>query len=315
MILLAALLNPASTPGQRHGADRQRRFGSSGRLDLEHFGPDDTAYGHLSYLGSQLVVAYRTTEHDLEDAHNHDDPHYRIRSLTDVPKRWLEPLLTEETLDWLLQNIADVLDAQEKQVDRSRDAVDAIVAAESAKLDEQLDCALTASGSPTLQENWAATVDALHLHPGDGTTRASSFVEAVCAEILRERGVPLPANESMKPLIETVLANLAWPDDVQLQENVKRLKSGVSTVCQAVGALRTHSGSAHGTSTHLPPLDPTFATLAKNAGVAVAIFLLARHRDRCCRTRASASRNVAAPPSNSVRMSSHSADALPTIRR
>ncbi|RQR59885.1 hypothetical protein DIE18_15835 [Burkholderia sp. Bp9125] len=88
----------------------------------------------------------------------------------------------------------------------------------------------------------------------------------------------------MKPLIETVLAKLAWPEDAQLPADVKRITSGVSTLCQGVGALRTHYGSAHGTSTHLPPLDPAFAAFARNAGAAVAIFLLARHRD--CGSRA-----------------------------
>ncbi|MDN7431412.1 abortive infection family protein [Burkholderia sp. AU45388] len=130
-----------------------------------------------------------------------------------------------------------------------------------------------------MQENWNATGDALNLNPADGMTRASSFVEAVCAEILRERGVPLPDNKSMKPLIETVLATLPWPDDAQLLADVKRLTSGVSTVCQAIGTLRTHYGSAHGASTHLPPADPAYAMLTKNAGAAVAIFLLDRHRN------------------------------------
>ncbi|WP_129518696.1 abortive infection family protein [Burkholderia stabilis] len=83
----------------------------------------------------------------------------------------------------------------------------------------------------------------------------------------------------MKPFIETVLATLPWPEDAQLPADVKKLTSGVSTVCQAIGTLLTHYGSAHGASTHLPPLDPVYATLAKNAGAAVAIFLLDRHRN------------------------------------
>lgn len=182
-------------------------------MTLEGHGPDDCAYGHLSYMGHELVVAYRTTEQDREDAHHREEcPSFLLRPPADVSRKWLERLLTKESLESLFQDIEARLDDEEGSVDGASKVVDSIVAAESAKLGEQLSGALEAFGSLTLQENWNATGDALNLNPADGMTRASSFVEAVCAEILRERGVQLPDNKSMKPFIETVLATLPWPE-------------------------------------------------------------------------------------------------------
>ena len=266
-----AELNEAIGDAKIHGA--------SDYVTLSELVPGEYVYGYLAYFVSDLHVCTRTTYDDSqeEDLPEENRGGFRMERLDDVPFDYLESLLTEATFASLLQSIAANFKVREARVDTSLSRLQAILETESTKLEEQLGDSLQAFGSAPLQDNWDATLDAHHLHPADGVTRSSSFVEAVCAEILRARDVPLPNQEKMRYLIETVIANLAWTEDAQLRDDVKRIMSGVSTLCQGIAALRTHYGSAHGTSTHLPRLDPAFAALAKNAGAAVAIFLLARH--------------------------------------
>ncbi|MCA3848985.1 MAG: hypothetical protein IOB09_31790, partial [Burkholderia sp.] len=128
-----------------------RVVGQSSTEILERYGPDDGAYGHLYYEGTELWVAFRTNEDDLEDAHHKDDnPSYRMRSPGEVPRTWLEPLLTKESLESLIADIGGRVDAQAARVARATTGVDSIVAAESAKIDVQLAHSLQAFGSTTL---------------------------------------------------------------------------------------------------------------------------------------------------------------------
>ncbi|CAI9009826.1 MULTISPECIES: abortive infection family protein [Burkholderia] len=253
---------------------------STATITLDDLGDGESVYGNLACYPQGFSICTRTTYDDSQDTYRRDGGGggFRLESLDDVKFEYLDLLLTDESLGTLFERIERKFAAREARLDTSLARLQAMLESESAKLDEQLVGTLNELGSVPLQDSWSATIAALHMNPADGLTRSSSFVEAVCEDILRQRGVELPPKQAMKQLIETVIANLEWPDDAQLQEDMKRVMSGVSTLCQGIGALRTHYGSAHGSSAHQPPLDPEFATLAKNAAAAVAIFLLVRHR-------------------------------------
>src|ERR1700722_13891726 len=104
------------------------------------------------------------------------------------------------------------------------------------------------------------------------------MLEAVCTMILTERGAELPADKSLQPLVKACIKCLEWPKSKFALEDVNQLKGGVQSISNAIGSLRTHFGTAHGGAIHLPPLDPEFGILAKNACSTLAIFLLSRHK-------------------------------------
>ncbi len=82
----------------------------------------------------------------------------------------------------------------------------------------------------------------------------------------------------MGPLVKACQNSLDWPAERELKDDVEQLLSGIRSICGGIGALRTHFGTAHGTSSHLPPLDPGYAVFVKHATVAAAHFLLNRHQ-------------------------------------
>ena len=178
----------------------------------------------------------------------------------------------------LFASIGTVLHERETQVDESLGALDKLLAAESAEIDTQMTDSLTKLNNDTLKQNWAEVLDATHLETADGLTRSSRMLEAVCTAILNERGVELPADKSLQPLLKACIKCLAWPKTKEALDDFNQLKGGVQSICNAVGSLRTHFGTAHGASSHLPPLDPEFGVLAKNACATAAIFLLSRHK-------------------------------------
>jgi hypothetical protein len=258
-------------------------YGCSVDVTLEQTGPDDYTYGRLSYAsGTGLMGIYRTTGDDQHDEYNgtpEEDRGYTPKALSLCRETWLARLLDEQTVRSLLANIDTRLDERERQVDRSLAALQALLDTESAKLGEHMIASLEQIGNDTLLRNWRDARDATHLQPADGLTRSSSYVESVCAAILRERGADLPKDKSMSPLVDACIRSLQWPTGTHTLNDVKLLTNGLKSICGGIGALRTHFGTAHGATSHLPGLNASYATFANNAAAAVAIFLLARHAE------------------------------------
>ncbi|KWF00489.1 hypothetical protein WL80_02530 [Burkholderia ubonensis] len=195
------------------------------------------------------------------------------------PEYWLAPLVATDVVTSLIQNIGgDRLDDKEARLDGVLIAVRALLSAESAAIDAEMSESLDDVGDDNLLRLWQDAVDATHVDSADALTRCSRFLEATCAKILRERDVPLPKDKSMSPLVKACLDTLAWPDAKEAEGDVRQLLGGIQSICNGIGALRTHFGTAHGASSHLPPLDPGYAVLVKHATVAAAHFLLNRHQ-------------------------------------
>lgn len=256
-------------------------YASSAYTTLEETGLGESIYGCLRYDGEELRVLYRTTDEDFEDYANgvpDSERSFNVRPLSLCPPAWLDSLLMPDSLNSLLANLGAALDRHEGLVDQSLEALDKFLAAESADIEAQMSASLAQMDSPALNRNWTAVLDATHLETADGLTRSSRMLESVCTVILQGREVPLPAEKSMTPLMKATLKSLAWPAESEVEGDVRQLIGGVQSIANAVGGLRTHFGTAHGASSHLPPLSPEFGELAKNACATAAIFLLSRHK-------------------------------------
>ncbi|AOI94078.1 hypothetical protein WS58_16500 [Burkholderia pseudomultivorans] len=178
----------------------------------------------------------------------------------------------------LLANLGAELKRRQGEVDQSNAALDALLMAGSAEIESQMATSLSALNSEAVAKNWQAVLDATHLDTADALTRATTMLESVCTAILIERGIPLPADKSLSPLLKECIKRLEFPKLPDLQDDLRKLLGGVMSICGGAAALRTHFGTAHGANSHFAPLDAAFAVLAKNACAAAAIFLIDRHK-------------------------------------
>ncbi|WP_175836205.1 abortive infection family protein [Burkholderia multivorans] len=203
---------------------------------------------------------------------------FMATALEDCPLSWLEQLLKKEVIHSLLVSIRGDVDERESRVDATLAEARVLLSAESAVLDAEMAESLTTTGDENLTGLWQDAVEATRNDTADALTRCSRFLEAVCAKILRERGIELPKDKSMSPLVKACLEHLEWPDAKAAEGDVRQLLGGIQSICGGIGALRTHFGTAHGASSHLPPLAPGYAVFVKQATVAAATFLLDRHQ-------------------------------------
>lgn len=115
--------------------------------------------------------------------------------------------------------------------------------------------------------------------PEDAVTAACSLIEAVCRSILIELGLPLPPKKDIDGLIRAVQAPLDLSPGrsglpVEIEQDIRQILSGLTSVAKGIGALRTHGGDAHGREKGYRRIDARIARLSINAASSLALFLI-----------------------------------------
>ena len=131
----------------------------------------------------------------------------------------------------------------------------------------------------TVQVEIARALQSLESDPEDAVTAACSLVEAVCRSILIELAQPLPPRKDIEGLLKAVQVSLNLSpgrSDLppEVEDDVRQVLSGLTTVVKGVGALRTHGGDAHGRQRGFPRIDARIAHLALSAASSAALFLI-----------------------------------------
>ena len=131
----------------------------------------------------------------------------------------------------------------------------------------------------TVQMEIARALPNLKDDPEDAVTAACSLIEAVCRSILMELGLPLPPKKDIDGLLRAVQEPLGLSPGrtdlpAEIEQDVRQILGGLTSVAKGVGALRTHGGDAHGREKGFRRIDGRIALLALNSASSIALFLI-----------------------------------------
>src|SRR5690606_14626045 len=99
---------------------------SSRDVVLAQVTPDEHYYGHFFFDGTDLEIAFRSTDDDLNafrDPHDDSGPEYSVKNVTDCQNEWLLNLIEGGALLSLLQNLAEQLQTRVSVVQASTGTV------------------------------------------------------------------------------------------------------------------------------------------------------------------------------------------------
>ncbi|WP_287237807.1 abortive infection family protein [Mesorhizobium sp.] len=113
----------------------------------------------------------------------------------------------------------------------------------------------------------------------DAVTAACSLLESVCRSILIELQRPLPPKKDIDGLIRAVQDALNLSPgrsdlSAEIEQDVRQVLGGLTSVAKGIGALRTHAGDAHGRERGFKRIDARIARLAVTAASSLALFLI-----------------------------------------
>ncbi len=127
---------------------------------------------------------------------------------------------------------------------------------------------------PSLEREITRALAAVEKDPPAGLTAACALVESTCTVIIEDAGLPLPKKQTIKELWKVVADHLGFDPASKEDQDIRKVLSGLVSVVDGVGALRTHAGSAHGRGRSLYKIEPRHARLAIHAAHTLCTFLL-----------------------------------------
>jgi hypothetical protein len=165
------------------------------------------------------------------------------------------------------------------ELHRQGSGIRLVEAGRSTPVLERLSATVETISFDTVKRDIDRALSSLREDPEDAVTAACATVESVCRSILIELNQPLPEKKDLSGLYRAVRKHLGLnPGDIAVDAaiaaDVRDILSGLITVMNGIGALRTHGGDAHGRERGYARIDSRIASLAVHASSTVALFLI-----------------------------------------
>jgi hypothetical protein len=110
--------------------------------------------------------------------------------------------------------------------------------------------------------------------PPASITAACSILESLFKVYIEDNVLEMPNEQSLKPLWKTVSKHLGFDPSAVEDEDIKKIFSGMNSVVDGIGSLRTHTGTAHGHGRRAYRIQARHARLAIHASHTLVGFFL-----------------------------------------
>lgn len=127
---------------------------------------------------------------------------------------------------------------------------------------------------PAIHHEFDRAIEHVVKEPREALSAACNILESVFKFYISDNQLELPAKQDLQAVFKVVRADLGWDGGSVEDEDLKRIISGLFSVVDGVGALRTHASSAHGQGRKTYNIEPRHARLAVNAAHTLATFVL-----------------------------------------
>jgi hypothetical protein len=128
--------------------------------------------------------------------------------------------------------------------------------------------------TPAIESEFQRASANVETSPRDAVSAASNILESICKVYIEEEGLDPPAKQDLKGVWAVVRKELGFDTASVADQDLQRILSGLLSIVDGVGALRTHASSAHGAGTKGYKLEPRHARLAVHAAHTAALFVI-----------------------------------------
>ena len=125
-----------------------------------------------------------------------------------------------------------------------------------------------------LNSEFERAASSVQLNPRDAVSAASNILESLFKIYISDENLEPPQKQDIKSLWSVVRKHLGFDNTVIEDVDLRTILSGLFSVVEGIGALRTHASTAHGAGRKIYRLEPRHARLAVHAAHTVALFIL-----------------------------------------
>ena len=128
--------------------------------------------------------------------------------------------------------------------------------------------------SAAIEQEFYRALSNVGTSPREAVSAACNILESICKVYIVDEGLEMPAKQDIKPIWTVVRKHLGFDPSLIEDHDLQQVLSGMISVVEGIGALRTHASSAHGAGKKSYKLEPRHARLAVHAAHTVALFIL-----------------------------------------
>lgn len=132
----------------------------------------------------------------------------------------------------------------------------------------------------SLDVEFSRALSNVEVSPREAVSAASNILESVCKVYIDEEGLELPAKQDLKPVWTVVRKHLGFDPSTIEDQDLQQILSGLISIVEGIGSLRTHASSAHGAGKKSYKLEPRHARLAVHSAHTVTLFILESWRKK-----------------------------------
>lgn len=143
-----------------------------------------------------------------------------------------------------------------------------------------LEQALRRFDMPAVQAEFARAIAAVETDPPSGLTAACSMLESLFKIFIEDEALDMPGGPTIKPLWVVVSKSLGLDPSALQDDDLKKILSGMTSIVDGLGSLRTHAGSAHGQGRSRYKVQARHARVAINTSHTLATFVLETWEER-----------------------------------
>jgi len=145
---------------------------------------------------------------------------------------------------------------------------------------EALAQALEENDFDTIDVEFRRALQSVSEDPGAAITAGCAILEALFKAYLEQKKIELPTKQTIKSLWTSVQVELGLDPKNQTDADIQKILSGMTSIVNGIGALRTHAGSAHGGGKLRYRVKPRHARLLINSAHTLALFVIESWKKR-----------------------------------
>jgi hypothetical protein len=111
-------------------------------------------------------------------------------------------------------------------------------------------------------------------NPREAVSAASNILESVCKGYIEEEKLDMPSKQDLKSVWSVVRKSLGFDPSIVEDQDLQKILTGIISIVDGIGSLRTHASSAHGAGKKNYKLESRHARLAIHGAHTIALFLL-----------------------------------------
>ena len=126
----------------------------------------------------------------------------------------------------------------------------------------------------SVEEEFARAVDPVEAKPRDAVSAACNILEAVCKTYIEDENLTMPAKQDLSGVWGVVRKHLGFDPSTLQDQDLQKILTGLFSIVDGIGALRTHASSAHGSGRKVYRIEPRHARLAVHAAHTATTFII-----------------------------------------